>query len=750
MFSLLKSCIDVPRRKRKQREVPGHGGGDVSLSVSARLPSEATTGPNFPASALNNTTSNPSLPAGSFTNKSSSPPAGASSNPVAGNPSVHAGTFNGAHHFTIYKPTMIDGNNANEGQVMRLLLGNIIVGAEFDSSDHRPSCHPETRLDKTHNIQSWMYNPIRKYKILWLHGPAGVGKSAILQTIAETASGAATSILGATLFFSRPNSRNDLKCVFITIAYRLAVRYPVYRQYIVRLLTIDPQLVGKSLAEQFKTSIVQPFGIEQLLAEDHDTVLVLLDGLGECNGEEAQCEIILLIGRFVLQYPTSPLIWLIASRPEPHIQDAFSKGELQRAYGEMRVLVDSDQGRRDVEMYLRDKFADIRKKYRRSIPSSLQQWPSESDLSTIATRSSGLFIFPSTLIRFIGDTAYAGPISRLKIVLDVIESTSSSDGGHSLFETLDALYTRILSEVPRDVISTTLRLLVLYIADLAGRNFVESCNRLGLTQGGAYGALQRLHSVLDVPEPQDAWIEKLRAFHASFYDYLLSPSRSGPFCVVVPEVIQYPYLRWIGILLKSHSVETSDIDATRVRLPWPIDNEEDRLDAQRGIFRWALNYLIRASDTLVNDFIQDEFSRLAAFFQDLDFGKVISNDPLITVMCAESVFAANLERLGVLKTVPLQSFNFNDIRFDRHLTIVWYGERGTSLRLGWVTDGLTDGLGVPLARRRILRNVSWIVKAEDPLAWRTCMHLASQTGRMTLRKTWPLGQIWPLLTPSQF
>ncbi|KAF9442034.1 hypothetical protein P691DRAFT_811504 [Macrolepiota fuliginosa MF-IS2] len=647
--------------------------------------------PTPPVDAFNDETSNPSPPAGSFTNRNSSPSAGASSNPGTGGPSFHTGSFSGAHHFTIYNPTMIEGDNANERQAMRLLVKNLIVGAEFDSSDHRPSCHPETRLDINHSIQIWMYNPARKYKILWLHGPAGIGKSAILQTIAETASRATTSILGATLFFSRPNSRDNPKCVFITIAYRLAVRYPLYRQYIVRLLTIDPQLIEKSLAEQFKTFIVQPFGVEKLLAEHHDTVLILLDGLDECNGEEAQCEIILLIGRFVLQYPACPLIWLIASRPEPHIQDSFSKWELQRAYGEMRVRVDSDQGRRDVEKYLRDKFGEIRKKHRRSIPSSLQQWPSESDFSTIATRSSGLFIFPSTLIRFIGDTAYADPVSRLKIVLEVIESTSSSDGGHNPFETLDALYTRILSEVPRDVISTTLRLLALCIAGLEGCNFTETCNWLGVTQGGAYGALQRLHSVLDVPEPQNASTGRLRAFHTSFYDYLRSPSRSGPFYVMVPELIRYHYLGWIHILLESHSVDTSDIDVTRICLPWPVDDEEDRLDSQRKMFHSALAYLIRASDIFVNDSIQNEFSRLAAFFKDLDFGEAIGADPFTTVMCAESVFTMNLERLGVLKTVPLQSFNFNDVRFDRHPTIFQLKEGDISLwRIGWIAGGLDD------------------------------------------------------------
>ncbi|KAF9442596.1 hypothetical protein P691DRAFT_470161, partial [Macrolepiota fuliginosa MF-IS2] len=262
---------------------------------------------------------------------------------------------------------------------MELLSEHVIVGAEFDSSDHRPSCHPDTRLDISHTIQSWMYNLVRKYNILWLHGPAGVGKSAILQTIAEAASERAASILGATLFFSRPNSRDDPKGVFITIAYRLAVRYPLYRQYIVRLLSIDPQLVEKSLAEQFKTFIALPFAIKELLDGVNGTVLILLDGLDECQGEGAQSEIILLIGKFVLQYPTSPLIWLIASRPEPHIQNTFASKTLRSSYEEIQVLVDSVQGRRDVEKYLRESFLDIRERYPQSIPSSLQQWPSESD-----------------------------------------------------------------------------------------------------------------------------------------------------------------------------------------------------------------------------------------------------------------------------------------------------------------------------------------------------------------------------------
>ncbi|KAF9445647.1 hypothetical protein P691DRAFT_784929 [Macrolepiota fuliginosa MF-IS2] len=614
---------DVQGRKKKQRGVRGPGGQDRDLRSSR-------------SGAINQT---------------------------------HAGSFGGAHNFTISSLTMMEGGGANERKSIKLLSEHIIIGAEFDSSDHRPSCHPETRLNISRNIQAWMHNLARKYKILWLNGPAGVGKSAILQTIAEVEADSTTSILGATLFFSRPNERNDPQRVFITIAYRLSMRYPAYRTYIVELLDFDPTMVKKSMQEQFKAFIVQPFAIKELLAGTQDTVLILLDGLDECEGDDAQREIIHLIAKFALQYPTSPLIWLIASRPESHIQDTFTLDAVRTSYEGMQVDIDSDEGCNDVRKYLRDNFADIRERHWRSIPSSLQQWPSESDFTTIATQSSGLFIFSSTLIRFIGDENYADPNSRLKIVLDITESTTLSHEGKNPFATLDALYTYILSEVPPDVLKTTLSLLAFY-TDLGGWPFALNCNRLGVSQGRAYGALRRLHSVLQIPKPVNAFRGLLEPFHASFYDYLSSPSRSGTFYIGSLEIVQPFVHRLIDILLESHSVEMSDVATTRINLSWPDQNEVHRQDHQRDIFCWALNSLTNILDKFVNDSIRKEFSRLSAFFQDLDFGEVFSKD---------------LENWGVLKTVPLQSFNYDDIRPDLNPAIKQCtGERDdVSLRLVW-------------------------------------------------------------------
>ncbi|KAF9440757.1 hypothetical protein P691DRAFT_818174 [Macrolepiota fuliginosa MF-IS2] len=415
---------------------------------------------------------------------------------------------------------------------------HILVGSEFDLSDHHPSCHPEMRLNISGNIQVWMHNLPHEYKIWWLSRLAGVGKSAILQTIAKAKAVSLTSILGATLFFLQPNECNDPQCVFTTIAYQLSMKYPTYQKYIIKLLTFNPMMVKKSMREQFKAFIIQPFVIKELLAGSHNAVLIFLNGLDECKGDNTQHEIILLITKFSLKYPTSPLIWLIMSCPESHIQDTFSLDTVRLSYRGTEVDVDSDEGRCD---------------HWQSIPSSLQQWPSKSDFTTIATQSSGLFIFLSTLIRFIGDEDYADPISQLKIVLDVIESMMLSPGGKNPFATLNVLYTCILSEIPQDVLQTMLSLLEFDISG-SGWPFTDNCSWLGVPQGHAYGALQRLHSVIKIPEPEDAFEEHLYAFHASFYDYLSLPSQSGMFYIGTSEIVQHN-LHWsTNILLKLHSV----------------------------------------------------------------------------------------------------------------------------------------------------------------------------------------------------
>src|ERR1700760_182617 len=130
---------------------------------------------------------------------------------------------------------------------MKALSKRAIEGAEYDSSarDPPPSCHPGTRVQLLEKIKTWFYNRMGEKALLWLSGPAGVGKSAIIQTLAEAL--AESKSLGATLFFSRLNDRKDPQRVIATISYQLATRIPAYRDYVTQKIILNPNLLRKAM-----------------------------------------------------------------------------------------------------------------------------------------------------------------------------------------------------------------------------------------------------------------------------------------------------------------------------------------------------------------------------------------------------------------------------------------------------------------------------------------------------------------------
>ena len=80
---------------------------------------------------------------------------------------------------------------------------------------------------------SWAQGSETSRPILWLYGPAGAGKSAIAQTIAEKCD--ETGHLSASFFFSRTSpGRDDMNHLIPTLAYQLALLFPETRPFIAR------------------------------------------------------------------------------------------------------------------------------------------------------------------------------------------------------------------------------------------------------------------------------------------------------------------------------------------------------------------------------------------------------------------------------------------------------------------------------------------------------------------------------------
>lgn len=424
------------------------------------------------------------------------------------------------------------------------MIEHIIRGAEFDSDerDDPPRCHPHTRTSFLEQLQSYIHDTTLGARFIWLVGPAGVGKSAIMQTLAEVECPLST-VTCSTLFFSRPNKRDDPKKVFTTLAYGFAVADPEYRHYLGEKLAVDPRFLARSIEEQFKRLFITPFATKHLTVDSRRWV-VILDGLDECNGEKEQCRIVDLIRESVThQSHTTPLIWIVASRPEAHLQVPFAQvAEEVASFRKLEVPINSEEALRSVEVYLRTEFTKIRRNYSDVVPSL---WPSENDFLQLTIASSGLFVFASTLVSY---TCEEDPVARLEHILFLISQGSATQPNNSNdtpkknpFEALDVLYTKIVSDIPLDSLPTAKTILAFYLlGDITtgsqtwgngSANLLLVCNILGIKQHTAYAALRKLHSVLDTPAAKDAHDKAVVFLHASFPDFLTDRSRSKSYYI---------------------------------------------------------------------------------------------------------------------------------------------------------------------------------------------------------------------------
>lgn len=381
-------------------------------------------------------------------------------------------------------------------------------------------------------IHQWFNNPKPTYRLFWLYGAMGVGKSAIVQTLAEEIW--MTPRLGATLFFSRPHQCDNPTQVFATIAHQLAVRIPGYRDHLRQKLIDDPRLLEKDMVYQFNILITEPFVSMSLGAEEGGWV-ILLDGLDECEGNGAQITTIQLISFFSQQHPTAPLRWFISSRPEAHILQTFESIKIAGNFYRHDVPANSDTACRDVEKYLRAQFEELRRKYEDLIPRGAP-WPVEHDVTQIASMASGYFIVAATIIRCLDDPNIGNPIIQLTSILSIPHQIHMDP-----LSTLHALYTNILDTVPKYALPT-LKLLLGYTLEnqhcvLKGDSedqphpLIILATSLNLRQDTVYAALRKLYSVIWVPSLEQSGTEAIRFYHASFADYLCDTSKAGKYAI---------------------------------------------------------------------------------------------------------------------------------------------------------------------------------------------------------------------------
>ncbi|KAF9261210.1 hypothetical protein L218DRAFT_905769, partial [Marasmius fiardii PR-910] len=215
-------------------------------------------------------------------------------------------------------------NFSEAGSSLSKLANQVAFHALHDSEARypQPNVLPGTREEILRRLSRWCEDPFKGSRVYWVHGAAGVGKSAIAQALSEkyTQNGQ----LAAAFFFSRNDSSRDKLDPFVaTIAYQLAASKslkPLIASFINHTISSMPEVLYKTWEVQFQMLVADPSAQVDPRSWSQLPRLIIIDGVDECIEVRSQERLLRMIQATI---PTLPLDFLIFSRPEPHISYIF-------------------------------------------------------------------------------------------------------------------------------------------------------------------------------------------------------------------------------------------------------------------------------------------------------------------------------------------------------------------------------------------------------------------------------------------
>ncbi|KAF8987620.1 hypothetical protein BDQ17DRAFT_1289194, partial [Cyathus striatus] len=285
-------------------------------------------------------------------------------------------SFEGANDFRIDSLVQVEHQinilaGVNDG--FSILQKHIATSAfhNSDESYDQPRCHPRTREQVQQEIVDWVRNDIStNKKVQWIYGPAGAGKSAISRSVAERED--MKNVLCGYFAFSRNSSKRNTAAPLVpTLAYQLATNIHETKKQISDTIENDPQIFSKSLEFQIQKLILDPFEIylQKNNSLRQHTRCMIIDGLDECHDPKVQCNIIHSIVN--MGRSGTSLRFVIFSRPELEIRTTFKRMDISD-YCTVLELDERFKPDQDIELFLREKFDDIKKTHDISI---CVHWP---------------------------------------------------------------------------------------------------------------------------------------------------------------------------------------------------------------------------------------------------------------------------------------------------------------------------------------------------------------------------------------
>ncbi|KAF5329395.1 hypothetical protein D9619_009234 [Psilocybe cf. subviscida] len=443
---------------------------------------------------------------------------------------ISGGQFNTLRARNVTQTNNITHNNLHPDKEKDMLerLSNEVSTNAFHNSVGRidaPKCYPGTREEVMGDIEKWISaDAARTHWIMWLSGPAGAGKSAIAQSIAERC--VSRSVPVASFFFFRTDStRNDLRPLVATLSYQIACLYPQAKSVISSAIELNPLIFSHSIEDQFRRLILSP--LQAVLpppsalrqpTPPSQPLVIIIDGLDECDtdSKHKQQALIRVLDNLMILCD-SPFIVFIASRPEPHLTMSFN----QLGSPMLGLFLDEHyRPAQDIRSFVSSEFNKITTSHHLANNCGLEQWPSPTVIDDIISKSSGQFIYAATIMRYIS-TSSISPVHSLEIVRGLRPAKKNSP-----FSQIDAIYSYILSRAEDlNAVKDILAAEILRENLLKDTTLLDIVHPLGHTLDDIPSYLSDLLAIVYYKPAKQV----VRFYHASFVDFLLDFSRSGQY-----------------------------------------------------------------------------------------------------------------------------------------------------------------------------------------------------------------------------
>ena len=398
--------------------------------------------------------------------------------------------------------------------------------------------------------------------------------------------------------------RKELKNIFPTLSYQLACRYPAFRAQIIPVIKRDPSAAHNSLISQLNDLIVDP------LSSTGISCVIIIDALDECVDDQPASAILSVLARFFKQLPS--VKFFITGRPEPRIRAGFRLPLLEPSTQVFPLhKVELSSVDEDIRLYLQEKLTAVAK--RRSDFDLTNPWPCDEDLITLTKKSSGLFIFASTLVRFV-ESEHHEPNERVQLLVTPPESTI-----HEGRAGIDPLYTHILlsgfCDVKDDTVLANLRrVLGAVVLAFNPLSQVQVARILDVKQSFITSTLRHLHSVLLIPAEGS---KELRFFHKSFPDFLQDPDRCSDSRFFISSPVYHADMA-LGCLKLLTGLKRNPCDLPDFVMNRDIPNIPELLeDKLGGALRYACAYWAMhvQSSTIDNDYAIRLVASVTGFFE---------------------------------------------------------------------------------------------------------------------------------------